>query len=297
MIFKCNICGKELKSNRTLKQHKTKMHFSERIQCDICEKYVNEPMLNSHKTMHSLEVRKKLSDSAILRFKDENERKRTSDLTKKAMHRPEVRAKFIASVRTEHYREVQKARSKRFWSNNEWVDKQKKILRAAHNTQEAIRNHSSAMKERWGNEESRKVLLNANNAFGLKSKEETIKGGTIFCHSSWEALMSHLLDNDDTVASFKKDALAIKYCINGKVRMYIPDFIIKMKDGRTFMIEIKGDIYVDDVVRCKAKYASAWCIMHNMHYAIFKSKELHQYMNCTNLVHLFRKNGFTIEYS
>jgi len=61
--------------------------------------------------------------------------------------------------------------------------------------------------------------------------------------STWEATEAFILDHDDNVAAWVKNdhlGFEIVYTFNGVVHKYRPDFLIKLKTGKTLVLEVKG---------------------------------------------------------
>lgn len=68
----------------------------------------------------------------------------------------------------------------------------------------------------------------------------TKKGGRFFYHSSWERLFAELLDSSKIVKKFKYEPFGIEYKWAGHKHVYFPDFWFKLRDGREFVIELRG---------------------------------------------------------
>lgn len=78
--------------------------------------------------------------------------------------------------------------------------------------------------------------------------------------SSWENSAAYILEhNDDVMAYAKNDHLGfnIVYVYEGIIRQYIPDFLIKLSNGKTLVLEIKGQD--SDQNRAKRKALADWC--------------------------------------
>ena len=93
----------------------------------------------------------------------------------------------------------------------------------------------------------------------------TRKGGQFYFKSSWELTFAQLLDSAGMVAKFKYEPFRIPYTYYGKQHMYFPDFWIKLKDGREFVIELKGVVTAKD--RSKFRAAVQWCTARGMDFA------------------------------
>lgn len=75
-----------------------------------------------------------------------------------------------------------------------------------------------------------------------KSKKEKV-----YFRSSYEAIYCHHLDSNDSVDWFAFEPFRIPYEFEGKIRFYVPDFLIKWKDSETIsMKEIKAEFLRDD---------------------------------------------------
>ncbi len=77
--------------------------------------------------------------------------------------------------------------------------------------------------------------------------------------SAWEQYAANALEKHDHVAAYAKNdhlGFQIYYLWNGARRRYIPDFFIRMKNGNTLVLEVKGE----DSEQNKAKRAAldAW---------------------------------------
>jgi hypothetical protein len=88
-----------------------------------------------------------------------------------------------------------------------------------------------------------------------------------FYHSMYELARMIQLENNPDVSSFKKNTdLKIEYEYKGKKRIYLPDFIIEMKDGRTIVEEIKG--FQREKDSAKAEYAKRELLSKGIEYRI-----------------------------
>lgn len=68
----------------------------------------------------------------------------------------------------------------------------------------------------------------------------TKKGGRFFYHSSWELLFAQILDSAKIVKEFKYEPFGIPYTYCRERHTYFPDFWVKLKDGREFVLELRG---------------------------------------------------------
>ena len=70
--------------------------------------------------------------------------------------------------------------------------------------------------------------------------------------SGWEGTTAYMIDHDDLVAGWVKNdhlMFEIAYVYRGGVHLYRPDYLIKLKNGTTLVLEVKGQ----DDARNKAK--------------------------------------------
>src|SRR5690606_5378534 len=62
--------------------------------------------------------------------------------------------------------------------------------------------------------------------------------------SAWEAYAANLLETSPLVDAYAKNdhlSFQIHYLWNGAKRRYIPDFLVRLKNGKTLILEIKGE--------------------------------------------------------
>ena len=117
----------------------------------------------------------------------------------------------------------------------------------------------------------------------------------IVYRSNWERKFMLYCDRNDEITYWASEELAIPYVnpIDRKVHRYFPDFIIKTKNGKRFMIEIKPSIqtkkptpkikkskafmresleYIKNMAKWQA--ADVYCNDNGMEFKIFTEKEL-----------------------
>ena len=81
----------------------------------------------------------------------------------------------------------------------------------------------------------------------------------IVVDSTWEMTEAFELDhNPEVIAWAKNDHLGfvINYVFRGVIHKYYPDFLIKLKNGTTFILEVKGKD--DQQNRTKREYLKEW---------------------------------------
>jgi len=117
----------------------------------------------------------------------------------------------------------------------------------------------------------------------------------IVYRSNWERKFMLYCDRNDDIIYWASEELSIPYVnpIDRKVHRYFPDFIIKTKNGKRFMIEIKPSIqtkkptpkikkskafmresleYIKNMAKWQA--ADVYCNDNGMKFKIFTEKEL-----------------------
>lgn len=78
--------------------------------------------------------------------------------------------------------------------------------------------------------------------------------------STWEASESFAIEKSDHVASWAKNdhlGFVIKYIFDGVIHNYYPDFLIKLKNGKMLVLEVKGKD--DQKNKTKRQYLDEWC--------------------------------------
>ena len=117
----------------------------------------------------------------------------------------------------------------------------------------------------------------------------------VIYRSLWERKFMVYCDNNDNILEWGSETVIIPYVSpwDGKVHRYFPDFIIKTKKGKRFMIEIKPSKYLKppkpgkrktrrffgeqvEFIRNQSKWKAAvkYCEDQNMQFKIFTEKEL-----------------------
>ena len=117
----------------------------------------------------------------------------------------------------------------------------------------------------------------------------------IVYRSNWERKFMVYCDRNDDIIYWASEELAIPYVspLDRKVHRYYPDFIIKTKKGKRYMIEIKPSIqtkkptpklkkskafmresleYIKNVAKWQA--ADVYCNDNGLEFKIFTEKEL-----------------------
>jgi hypothetical protein len=89
--------------------------------------------------------------------------------------------------------------------------------------------------------------------------------------------MAHL-DADPAVRTWGYECLEIRYVSaprSGRIRVYLPDFLVEFTDGRRLVVEIKPSAKVDRPTNVK-KFAAvrAWCPVNGAEFVVITEHEL-----------------------
>lgn len=104
---------------------------------------------------------------------------------------------------------------------------------------------------------------------------ETNKGGKIFYRSSWEQALLEILDSSLVVKSVKAQPFGISYKFGGKRRTYFPDFLVTLKDGRVFLVEVKGRRDIDTgKEKAKIKAGKLYCQSKGIEFVLLAEKPI-----------------------
>ncbi len=96
-----------------------------------------------------------------------------------------------------------------------------------------------------------------------KSAKPTIKSHVshvVLDTKRWESSVVYYLEQSELVFSYvKNDHLdfTIDYEFGGSQHVYLPDFLVKLNNGKTLILEVKG--YEDEQTRAKHQAAKRWC--------------------------------------
>ncbi len=77
--------------------------------------------------------------------------------------------------------------------------------------------------------------------------------------SAWEQYVANVLETSPLVESYAKNdhlGFQVHYMWNGAKRKYVPDFLVRLRNGKTLVLEIKGQ--QSDQNRAKAASMRAW---------------------------------------
>lgn len=96
--------------------------------------------------------------------------------------------------------------------------------------------------------------------------------------SGWEYKLMIHLDASPDVEFWSYEKTVIEYVSNvrtKKVRKYYPDFLVRYKDGRTELIEVKPKRKLEQAtIKKKMAAALLWCAEHGMTYRIVTEIQL-----------------------
>lgn len=125
---------------------------------------------------------------------------------------------------------------------------------------------------------------------------EKYKGdvNNIVFRSSWERRVMGWLDHSDNINWWSSEELIIPYIspADNRVHRYFPDFVVSVKNGKTFLLEVKPEYqttlreqkkmtarYKRDIVtyainQAKWKAASEFCNKHGWTFKVVTEKDL-----------------------
>lgn len=103
---------------------------------------------------------------------------------------------------------------------------------------------------------------------GLYAKEENV--------NDFEYDVISAIADNNNVLFWHRNSDRKGFCLNGFINHY-PDFIVRMKSGRTILVETKGDHLVNDDSLNKIKIGRKWADMSGPNYRyfmVFETKEV-----------------------
>jgi len=201
-----------------------------------------------------LERRRKISASSKKRWATEQFRKKqartwTDERRKECRER---QSKITASFwEDKDYRAHMTEVSRNYWKRHSSRKAAKKRMcrryesRTARDVQGAMVSLHYVLhpedRKRVGNRIKREYASGKRKAYSNHTRYLVVtrKGGKITCKSSWERNCAVLLDNYLSVQSFEYEPFFIRYVVDGIKHYYFPDFLVILRDGRRFLIEIK----------------------------------------------------------
>jgi len=98
----------------------------------------------------------------------------------------------------------------------------------------------------------------------------TRMGEKVYCRSSYEKKAVDILNSFEDVISIKAEPLRIPYEVSGARRFYLPDFLVSMTNGDSYLIEVKPMSQMEEG-RNQIKFAAAkrYAKKHNMIFLIW----------------------------
>lgn len=182
-------------------------------------------------------------------------------------------------------------RMKKRWSEQTYRDQMIATKRAFSHTPESKAKIAQANRKRLGvfkHSEATKEKISASSAWRarkgsfkylgwVRTKKGIPKKGRteIGFRSLWEKHAMRLLDESSSVLSFQYEPLGVPYIWQGKNRFTIPDFLVKMVDDSTVMIEVKPKGYTYNVKeRAKADACTRFCDLSGWKYEVWDERRL-----------------------
>ena len=91
---------------------------------------------------------------------------------------------------------------------------------------------------------------------------ETVKSHINICtfDSTWESSAAYCLDHNENVKAWAKNdhlGFFVRYSFGGLTRRYLPDFLVRLKNDKMLVLEVKG--VETDESRAKHKALREWC--------------------------------------
>jgi hypothetical protein len=96
------------------------------------------------------------------------------------------------------------------------------------------------------------------------------KGGDVSYRGSWERFFIQLLDSSKIVKSFTYQPFGIQYKFKGSNHTYFPDFLVALKNGDKWIVEIKGAHVRKDKAKFRAAYE--WCNKNGYEWVVISEK-------------------------
>lgn len=116
---------------------------------------------------------------------------------------------------------------------------------------------------------------------GVCKSEKCLK--PIHYRSGWEKSVIQWFTGNNEIESFIYEGLKIPYVSNkttGKIRNYIPDFLVKYKNGTIKLIEVKRADKVNEPKTAKKLLAGKiWCEKNNMPFEVWTDEIINKIRN------------------
>jgi hypothetical protein len=112
--------------------------------------------------------------------------------------------------------------------------------------------------------------------------------GLVKYRSGWELSVLEWLDTEPTVQSYLYESFKIPYLANaktGKVRNYIPDFLITYTNGVKKVVEVKRQDKVNQPKTAKKLAAGKlWCDKNNLIFEVWTDEVIKQIRSLPKLI-------------
>jgi hypothetical protein len=238
---------------------------------DSTKEKQKQTMMENHgvaNPLQSEEIKKKVKKTNLIKYGVEN-----------AAQAPEVRIKMAQTTLqrhgVEHYNQLPEMKDYlrencRDWLAESWANPWAKgVVRPEEWNQkqrETVTKLMSAGEWMAGYPTSKKGFC-----YPSKSKKNKV-----YFRSSYEAIYCYHLDNDNSVDWFSFEPFRIPYEFEGKIRFYVPDFLIKWKQSEILSIrEIKAEfLREDDKNIAKKIAASIFASEKGMDYGLLFDKDI-----------------------
>lgn len=111
-------------------------------------------------------------------------------------------------------------------------------------------------------------------------KSPKCSNGPAKYRSGWEKVVCEHLDSNPDVVEYQYEPFEIKYVSNqrtGRIRIYIPDFLIIYSNGKKKLVEVKREKHLErPTVKKKALIARAYAGRNNMEYEFWTDKKIRE---------------------
>lgn len=213
--------------------------------------------------MNRPETRQKTSDAGKRRFADPEQRLATSIATKAAMQRQDVKEKHAKGIanrppRTEEHERNRLAglRSPEGRANSSKGHKGKVLPTRGIKRSDEVREKMSASQIRAIQEGRSRAGMQGKNGWFHSEKN----GKDLKYRSLLELAWYELLERLDVVVSYEVEPCVIPYEFTGILHRYLPDLLVRYRDGSKQLVEIKPE-FQWDYPQNKAKWVAAqdWC--------------------------------------
>lgn len=123
---------------------------------------------------------------------------------------------------------------------------------------------------------------------GSHSSPKCTNGPAKF-RSGWEQSVCEYLDINPEVVEYQYEPFEIKYVSNrktGRIRIYIPDFIITYTNGSKKLVEVKREKHLETpTVKKKAIVAKSWAFRNSAEYEFWTEKKIREIRRHLKVAH------------